>query len=67
MESGAIYAQPAAKKRDAKPKEKKASAPEDVVCDLLPVSIVIDEYFAKEKHLITASEELLSDKEKPIK
>lgn len=58
--------QPAAKKRDAKPKEKKASAPEDVVCDLLPVSIVIDEYFAKEKHLITASEELLSDKENQL-
>lgn len=55
--------QPAAKKKDAKPKEKKAVAPEDVVCDLLPVSIVIDEYFAEEKHVIAASEELLSEKE----
>ena len=58
--------QPAAKKKDAKPKEKKASAPEDVVCDLLPVPIVIDEYFAKEKLLISASEELLSDKENQL-
>ncbi|WP_297447659.1 type I restriction-modification system subunit M [uncultured Alistipes sp.] len=58
--------QPAAKKKDTKPKEKKASAPEDVVCDLLPVPIVIDEYFAKEKHLISASEELLSDKENQL-
>lgn len=58
--------QPAAKKKDTKPKEKKASAPEDVVCDLLPVLIVIDEYFAKEKRLITASEELLSDKENQL-
>lgn len=55
--------QPTAKKKDAKPKEKKPSTPEDVVCDLLPVSIVVDEYFAKEKRLISASEELLSDKE----
>lgn len=58
--------QPAAKKKDTKPKEKKASAPEDVVCDLLTVPIVIDEYFAKEKHLISASEELLSDKENQL-
>lgn len=58
--------QPAAKKKDAKPKEKKASTPEDVACDLLPVSIVIDEYFAKDKHLISASEELLNDKENQL-
>lgn len=55
--------QPTAKKKDAKPKEKKASTPEDVACDLLPVSIVVDEYFMKEKQLISASEELLDDKE----
>ncbi len=58
--------QPTIKKKDAKPKEKKASTPEDVVCDLLPVSIVIDEYFAKEKQLISASEELLNDKENQL-
>ena len=58
--------QPTAKKKDAKPKEKKASAPEDVACDLLPVSIVVVEYFAKEKRLISASEELLSDKENQL-
>lgn len=58
--------QPTAKKKDAKPKEKKASTPEDVACDLLPVSIVIDEYFAKEKRLISASEELLSDNENQL-
>lgn len=58
--------QPTAKKKDAKPKEKKASTPEDVACDLLPVSIVVDEYFAKEKRLISASEELLSDKENQL-
>lgn len=55
--------QPTAKRKDVKPKEKKASTPEDVACDLLPVPIVIDEYFAKEKQLISASEEVLSDKE----
>ncbi|MCX4282233.1 type I restriction-modification system subunit M [Alistipes muris] len=58
--------QPTVKKKDAKPKEKKASTPEDVACDLLPVSIVVDEYFAKEKRLISASEELLSDKENQL-
>lgn len=58
--------QPTAKKKDAKPKEKKASTPEDVACDLLPVSIVVDEYFAKEKRLISASEELLNDKENQL-
>ena len=47
-------------------REKKASTPEDVACDLLPVSIVIDEYFAKDKHLISASEELLNDKENQL-
>lgn len=58
--------QPTAKKKDAKPKEKKASTPEDIVCDLLPVPIVIDEYFAEEKQLILASEELLDDKENQL-
>lgn len=58
--------QPTAKKRDAKPKEKKPSTPEDVVCDLLPVPIVIDEYFAEEKQLISVSEELLNDKENQL-
>ena len=58
--------QSTAKKKDAKPKEKKASTPEDVACDLLPVSIVVDEYFAKEKRLISASEELLNDKENQL-
>lgn len=56
--------QPAAKKKDAKPK--KASTPEDIVCDLLSVSIVVDEYFATEKQLILASEELLRDKENQL-
>jgi type I restriction enzyme M protein len=28
-------------------REKKAVTPEDIVCDLLPVSIVIDEYFGE--------------------
>lgn len=58
--------QPTAKKKDTKPKEKKAVSPEDVVCDLLPVSIVIDEYFAKEKQQILASEERLNDKENQL-
>lgn len=65
--NAALYTpQPTAKNKGAKPKEKKASAPEDVACDLLPVPIVIDEYFAKEKHLISASEELLNDKENQL-
>ena len=55
--------QPASKKKDEKKKEKKAAAPEDVVCDLLPVSIVIDEYFAEKRDVITAAEELLAQNE----
>ncbi len=50
--------QPISKKKDNK-KEKKAVTPEDVVCDLLPVSIVIDEYFSDKRELIAAAEELL--------
>ena len=50
--------QPVSKKKDNK-KEKKAVTPEDVVCDLLPVSIVIDEYFSDKRELIAAAEELL--------
>ena len=44
-------------------KEKKAAVPEDVVCDLLPVPIVIDEYFADKRDLILAAEELLAQNE----
>lgn len=50
--------QPASKK-----KEKKAATPEDVVCDLLPVPIVIDEYFAEKRDVIAAAEELLAQNE----
>ena len=50
--------QPASKK-----KEKKAATPEDVVCDLLPVPIVIDEYFAEKRDVIAAAEELLVQNE----
>ena len=46
-----------------KKKEKKAVAPEDVVCDLLPVSIVVDEYFAEKRDVIAAAEELLAQNE----
>ena len=55
--------QPASKKSDDKKKEKKAATPEDIVCDLLPVPIVIDEYFADKRNLIVAAEELLSQNE----
>ena len=55
--------QPASKKKDEKKKEKKAVAPEDVVCDLLPVPIVIDEYFAEKRDVIAAAEELLGQNE----
>lgn len=55
--------QPASKKKDGKKKEKKAVAPEDVVCDLLPVPIVIDEYFAEKRDVIAAAEELLAQNE----
>ena len=54
--------QPASKKNDNK-KEKKAAAPEDIVCDLLPVPIVVDEYFADKRNLIVTAEELLSQNE----
>lgn len=49
-----------------KKKEKKAIAPEDVVCDLLPVSIVIEEFFAKENEEIIKKEELLTQKENEL-
>ena len=56
--------QPASKKNDdKKKKEKKAATPEDIVCDLLPAPIVIDEYFADKRDLIIAAEELLSQNE----
>lgn len=55
--------QPASKKNNDKKKEKKAATPEDIVCDLLPVPIVIDEYFADKRDLIIAAEELLSQNE----
>lgn len=55
--------QPASKKSDDKKKEKKAATPEDIVCDLLPVPIVVDEYFADKRDLIVAAEELLSQNE----
>ena len=54
--------QPASKKNDNK-KEKKAATPDDIVCDLLPVPIVVDEYFADKRNLIIAAEELLSQNE----
>lgn len=55
--------QPVSKKKDDKKKEKKAAAPEDIVCDLLPVPIVIDEFFSEKKHIISAAEELLTQQE----
>ena len=56
--------QPASKKNDdKKKKEKKAATPEDIVCDLLPVPIVVDEYFADKRDLIIAAEEFLSQNE----
>ena len=55
--------QPASKKNDEKKKEKKAITPEDIVCDLLPVPIVIDEYFVAKRDVITAAEELLAQNE----
>ncbi len=55
--------QPASKKKDEKKKEKKAAAPEDVVCDLLPVPIVVDEYFAEKRDVIAAAEEMLAQNE----
>lgn len=60
--------QPASKKKDdnKKKKEKKAATPEDVMCDLLPVPIVINEYFAEKQSLITAAEELLAQNESSL-
>ena len=58
-----LYTPQPAKKKDGKTKEKKAVAPEDVVCDLLPVPIVIDEFFAEKRDLIIAAEELLAQNE----
>lgn len=60
--------QPASKKKDdnKKKKEKKAATPEDVMCDLLPVTIVINEYFAEKRDLITAAEELLAQNESSL-
>jgi type I restriction enzyme M protein len=59
--------QPAAKKgKDGTAKvvkEKKAATPEDVVCDLLPVSVVIDAFFAEIKTLIQAAEERIAENE----
>ena len=55
--------QPTPKKKGEKTKEKKAETSEDVVCDLLPVSIVIKEYFATEQESINKLEELLSENE----
>ena len=56
--------QPTSKKNDdKKKKEKKAATPEDIVCDLLPVPIVVNEYFADKRDLIIAAEELLSQNE----
>ena len=56
--------QPASKKNDdKKKKEKKAVAPEDIVCDLLPVPIVVDEFFADKRDLINAAEEHLAQNE----
>jgi len=44
-------------------KEKKAATPDDVVCDLLPVSVVIDEFFIELKTLIQAAEERIAENE----
>ena len=59
--------QPAAKKDKEgnlkKVKEKKAATPEDVVCDLLPVSVVIDACFGEMKALILAAEEKIAEGE----
>jgi len=57
--------QPAAKKaKDGTikaVKEKKAAAPDDVMCDLLPVSVVIDAFFIELKTLIQAAEERICE------
>lgn len=59
--------QPAAKKNKdgsyKEIKEKKAATPDDVVCDLLPVSVVIDAFFIELKTLIQAAEERIGENE----
>ena len=59
--------QPAAKKaKDGTikaVKEKKAATPDDVACDLLPVSVVIDAFFVELKTLIQAAEERIAENE----
>ena len=47
-------------------KEKKAVTPDDIVCDLLPVTIVIDEYFGEMKSLIQTAEERLAEYENKL-
>ena len=58
--------QPAAKKKDAKPKEKKATSIEDIACDLLPISVVVEEYFSEQQACIVAAEEHQSDLESQL-
>lgn len=62
--------QPAAKKnKDASfkaAKKKEPAIPEDVVCDLLPVGIVIDEYFSNIKQVILTAEEKLVETENQL-
>ena len=41
-------------------------APEDVVCDLLPVDIVVDAYFPELKQLLLSEEEKLADAENKL-
>jgi type I restriction enzyme M protein len=54
--------QPTAKKGKTS-KEKRAATPEDIVCDLLPVSVVTDEYFSDMKAAIQVAEEKLAEDE----
>ena len=58
-----LYTPQSASKKNDNKKEKKAATPEDIVCDLLPVPIVVNEYFADKRDLIIAAEELLSQNE----
>ena len=62
--------QPAAKKdkdgNEKKVKEKVATTPEDLICDLLPVSIVIDAYFEDLKLTLQAANEKLSEAESAL-
>lgn len=55
-----LYTPQPAPKKGEKKKEKIATTPEDVVCDLLPVPIVIDVYFADKRDVIAAVEEKVS-------